>query len=103
MARSVPEILAAQHWARALWPRSLPRPRLGFCVGTKLPLRSHSPDASAFGARASLAPWTDQARCCSDIALLWVTIKRKYVNSTDLMADISLTAPNKSRSVAVSA
>jgi DNA-binding MarR family transcriptional regulator len=33
-----------------------------------------------------------------DIALLGVTIKPKYVNSADIMADISLTTPNNSRS-----
>jgi DNA-binding MarR family transcriptional regulator len=39
-------------------------------------------------------------RRCRDIALLGVTIKAKYVNIADIMADISLTTPSKSRSPA---
>src|SRR5271166_5197213 len=44
-----------------------------------------------------------QARRYRDIALLGVTIKRKYVNIADIMADISLTTPSKSRSNAATA
>jgi DNA-binding MarR family transcriptional regulator len=53
-----------------------------------------------FCTRANLALADTQARCCREIALLGVTIKAKYVNIADIMADISLTTPSKSRSAA---
>ena len=56
------------------------------------------PCESAFRRPGNLAPGMSRTRRCRDIALLGVTIKRKYVNIADIMADISLTTPSKSRS-----
>src|SRR5208282_2201164 len=76
------------------------RSAVGFCVGTRLPVWSRQPYESAFRRLGNPAPWANQARCCCDIALLGVTIKARYVNIADVMADISLNTPRKSRSAA---
>jgi len=55
------------------------------------------------GAQANLALGTTQARYCRDVALLGVTTQAKYVNIADIMADISLTTPSRSRSAATPA
>src|SRR5277367_3675411 len=91
VARSLPKNLAALLWAFCARP-------LGFCVGRGLPVRSHVPCESAFRHPGNLAPGMSRTRRRRDIALLGVTIKRKYVNIADIMADISLTTPSKSRS-----
>jgi DNA-binding MarR family transcriptional regulator len=78
----------------------LVRSAVGFCVGRRLPIRSLLPYESALRRPDNLARWANQARCCRDIALLGVTTKPKYVNIADIMADISLTTPGKSRSAA---
>src|SRR5262249_43362549 len=70
---------------------------LGFCVGSGLPLRSHLPYESAVRRPDNRAPSANPAPCGCDIASLGVTTKPKYVNSADIMADISLTTPSKDR------
>jgi DNA-binding MarR family transcriptional regulator len=74
------------------------RSAVGFCVGRRLPVWSQLPYESALRRLDNLALWANHARCCRDIALLGVTIKPKYVNIADIMADISLTTPSKTRS-----
>ena len=76
---------------------------LGFCVGSGLPLRSHLPYESAVRRPDNRAPWANPAQCGCDIASLGVTTKPKYVNSADIMADISLTTPRKDRPAAAAA
>ena len=85
---------------RALWGLAL-RPSLAFASGTRLPLWSPLAYESAVWRPVSHLPRHEPKDVpLFDIALLGVTIKPKYVNSADIMADISLTAPGKPRPAA---
>src|SRR6201998_2782223 len=56
-----------------------------------------------FGTLTTTPPRANPASCSCDIASLGVTTKPKYVNSADIMADISLTTPSKDRSATAAA